>query len=399
MRILHVVPSYYPALRYGGPIQSVHALATASVQRGHEVHVYTTNVDGPDDCHVPLGCGVDRDGVHVWYYATNIGRRLYRSLDMGRALRSSLEKFDIVHLHSVFLWPTSAAARVARKFGVPYIVAPRGMLVEDLIRRKSSVAKRAWIALFERRNLECAAAVHVTSEIESNELGRLGFKARRIALVPNGVCLPSIEMTDTTAARIGSSKARPVILFLGRVNWKKELDRLIPAMAHIPQADLAIAGNDEENYQPSLVRLAQAAGVADRVRFLGRVDGTDKWNLLRKATMLVLPSYSENFGNVVLEAMAVGCPVVVTPEVGLAPAVRKGNTEIVVEGRPESIAAAITNLLQDRERCRHMGKAGRQLVAEQFCWTAIAERMERVYEECLLEGNRARAHHAGRSHL
>ena len=186
MRILHVVPSYYPALRYGGPIQSVHALATASVQRGHEVHVYTTNVDGPDDCHVPLGCGVDRDGVHVWYYATNIGRRLYRSLDMGRALRSSLEKFDIVHLHSVFLWPTSAAARVARKFGVPYIVAPRGMLVEDLIRRKSSVAKRAWIALFERRNLECAAAVHVTSEIESMSLGDWASKLGASPLFPMG---------------------------------------------------------------------------------------------------------------------------------------------------------------------------------------------------------------------
>src|SRR5262245_41821127 len=138
MRILHVVPSYYPAVRYGGPIRSVHALAAANVERGHEVHVYTTNVDGPNNSDVKLGQPVERDGVCVWYYATNLGRRLYRSLEMGRALRSNLKGFDIVHLHSVFLWPTSAAAQVARNAHVPYILAPRGMLVKELIRRKSS---------------------------------------------------------------------------------------------------------------------------------------------------------------------------------------------------------------------------------------------------------------------
>jgi glycosyltransferase involved in cell wall biosynthesis len=385
MRILHVVPSYYPAVRYGGPIQSVHALAVATVNRGHEVHVYTTNVDGPNEVEVPLGYPVDRDGVCIWYYTTGIGRRLYRSPSMGRALRSGLKDFDLVHLHSVFLWPTSAAGRVARKVGVPYIVAPRGMLVKELIRRKSSIAKLAWIGLFERRNLKAAAAVHVTSEIESNELRRLGFKARRIVLVPNGVSLPSIAKGDIPAVDICASALRPVVLFLGRVNWKKGLDRLIPAMAHVPEAELAIAGNDEENYQPSLLRLAKAAGVADRVRFLGRVDGTDKGELLRKATMLVLPSYSENFGNVILEAMAIGRPVVVTPEVGLAPTVRKANAGLVVDGRPETIAAAINKLLQDRELCRRMGEAGQQIVSEHFSWVAIAERMERVYEECLQE--------------
>ena len=88
-------------------------------------------------------------------------------------------------------------------------------------------------------------------------------------------------------------------------------------MAHVPEAELVIAGNDEENYQPFLLALAKKAGVAARYRSLGPVDSTEKWDLLQKARMLVLPSYSENFGNVILEAMAVGCPVVVTPEVGL----------------------------------------------------------------------------------
>ena len=385
MRILHVVPSYYPAVRYGGPIRSVHALATANANRGHEVHVYTTNVDGPNNSDVPLGHPVECDGVCVWYFPTNMGRRLYRSIAMGRALRSNLKDFDIVHLHSVFLWPTCAAARVARDVHVPYIVAPRGMLVRKLIRRKSSLAKRAWVALFERRNIEQAAAVHVTSEIESKELIELGFKPRRIALVPNGVDLPPIDTTHTSTVNAASAESPPVVLFLGRINWKKGLDRLIPAIAHVPAAELVIVGNDEENYRPTLMRLAKRSGVADRVRFLGPVDSTEKWDLLRKAKMLVLPSYSENFGNVILEAMAVGCPVVVTPEVGLAPTVRNAKAGIVVEGTPETLAAAINGLLEDPRESLRMGEAGRRIATQRFSWAAVAGQMEQVYQECACE--------------
>jgi glycosyltransferase involved in cell wall biosynthesis len=274
------------------------------------------------------------------------------------------------------------------------------MLVKDLIQRKNSIAKRAWIALFERRNIDRAAAVHVTSEIESKELKELGLKPRRIALVPNGVELPPIESPDNSTTKAASARARPVILFLGRVNWKKGIDRLIPAIAHVPEAELVIAGNDEENYRPTLETLAERSGVAERVRFLGSVARTEKWELLRKARMLVLPSYSENFGNVILEAMAVGCPVVVTPEVGLAPTVRNANAGLIVEGTPEKLAAAINILLQNPDQGRRMGEAGRRTAAEQFSWAAIAGKMEQVYQECACErGKSARANHACTPHL
>src|SRR3974390_979633 len=107
MKILHVVPTYYPAVRYGGPIRSVHGLASALAVQGHEVHVYTTNVDGNGVLPVPIGHPVRLDGVKGWYFATSLGRRLYRSLGMHQALESNVTSFDIVHLHSVFLWPTS----------------------------------------------------------------------------------------------------------------------------------------------------------------------------------------------------------------------------------------------------------------------------------------------------
>ena len=137
MKILHVVPTYYPAVRYGGPIQSVHGLASALAAQGHDVHVYTTNADGDGMLPVPQNRPVQVDGVNVWYFETGVGRRIYRSPKMRQALATNVARFDIVHLHSVFLWPTSAAAQAARKVGVPYVLSPRGMLVKDLIRRKS----------------------------------------------------------------------------------------------------------------------------------------------------------------------------------------------------------------------------------------------------------------------
>jgi len=145
LKILHVVPSYLPATRYGGPIRSVHGLARAQAARGHDVKVFTTNVDGPTVSPVSVGVPVDISGVEVWYFPTSVGRRLYRSPAMAAALYHGGMSFDIVHLHSVFLWPTMMAARWATSTATPYVLTPRGMLVADLIARKSRWLKRTWI--------------------------------------------------------------------------------------------------------------------------------------------------------------------------------------------------------------------------------------------------------------
>ena len=382
MKILHVVPTYYPAVRYGGPIRSVHGLASALAAQGHDVHVYTTNVDGDGVLAVPLDRPVLRDGVTVWYFATGIGRRLYRSPGMRQALRANIANFDIVHLHSVFLWPTLAAALTARKAGVPYVLSPRGMLVEDLIRRKSSLAKRAWITLFERRNIERAAAIHVTSETEASELKALGFPRVRLAVVANGIEMPR----NLPSTNLNSGEARrPYMLFLGRLNWKKGLDRLIPAMKEVTNADLLIAGNDEENYRPELEALARRHGVVDRVRFVGPVDDSKKWALLTSARILVLPSYSENFGNVVLEAMAVGCPVIVTPEVGIASLVQESCCGVVAAGDPVNLGLEMKQLLNDDACRRNMGDAGRRAVQVRYSWSTIGRQMLDVYTGILMD--------------
>src|SRR5262249_54056295 len=148
------------------------------------------------------------------------------------------------------------------------------------------------------------------------------------------------------------------VLFLSRINWKKGLDRLIDAWHHIPDCPLVIAGNDDEHYQATLMERARALGIADRVLFIGEVRDEHKWAVYERAQLFVLPSYSENFGNVVAEAMAMARPVVLTPEVGIAPLVRAAGAGVVTDGAPEKLAAAIQELLADPARCLEMGRRG-----------------------------------------
>ena len=379
MKLLHVVASYLPARRYGGTIVSVHGLCRALAARGHDVHVYTTSVDGDTDSPVPHGVPVDVEGVAVTYFKSPSFRRLYYAPGLRQAVHDHVRQFDVVHTHAIYLWPLWTAAREARNAGVPHVLSPRGMLEKDLIEKKSMFWKAALIGFIEKRNFESAAAVHVTSAREADEARAFGFDVRRFAEIPNGVEFdngasrgPSPEIARVIAAG-------PFILFLGRINWKKGLDRLIAALPEAPSVQLVLAGNDEERYRPTLAAAAERAGVGNRVMFVGPVEGADKSSLLQAASGLVLPSYSENFGNVVLEAMAAGRPVVVTPEVGIADLVRSSGAGLVVEGTASQLAPALSALVNNPESGALMGERGRAAAAH-FGWDAIAARMERLYE-------------------
>ena len=377
LRILQVVASYYPAVRYGGPIRSVHGLSAALVQRGHEVHVYTTNVDGPFNLDVPLDRPVDLDGVQVHYFPVRAPRRLFWSPALGRQLRDHIHTFDVVHLQAVFLWPMWAAARAAERARIPFVMSPRGMLVGEMIRRKSRWVKTAWIELVERHSLARAAGVHVTADLEATELGALGLPTPPVARIPNGVDFP--DTYPPLEAGPFAALKRPYALFLSRISWKKGLDRLIAAWARVPDVELIIAGNDDENYLPTLRELAASHGVADRVRFIGPVSDTDKWALYENASVFVLPSYSENFGNVVAEAMAAGCPVIVSPEVGIAGLVRAGECGIVTACDPPELAAAINALLADTAQGREFARRARIVARERLSWAGVAAEMEQFY--------------------
>src|SRR5262249_40695854 len=139
-------------------------------------------------------------------------RRLYWAPALGRALHHEIGKVDIVHLHSVFLWPTWAAARAARNAAVPYVLSPRGMLVKDLIARRSLLAKSALIHLIERSNVERAAALHLTSDLERTELECFGWRLPRLAVIPNAVDEP-ISANGNIASDVDAiASEQPLVL-------------------------------------------------------------------------------------------------------------------------------------------------------------------------------------------
>jgi glycosyltransferase involved in cell wall biosynthesis len=361
MRILHVVPTYLPARRYGGPIVAVHGLCKALAARGHEVHVFTTNVDGEQTLDVPVAVPVDLDGVQVRYFPSPFPR-LYWSPEMRKILHTEIATYDLVHIHAVYLWTGIAAARAARAANVPYVISPRGMLVPALIRRKSRAVKTLWLQLIERRGFAHAAGIHFTSSLEHEEAKRIDLPLPHPFIVPNGIDLeprPDVPRDART------------LLFLGRITWKKGLDRVIAALPSL-DAKLVIAGNDEEQLTPRLQALAAQHGVADRVTFAGPVYGTAKNELLARATLFVLMSTSENFGNAVLEALAMETPVVLSPDVGLAGAVLHAEAGAIG-------LDTIAPLLDDPERRARMGANGRTLVETRFAWPRVAAEMEAAY--------------------
>jgi glycosyltransferase involved in cell wall biosynthesis len=396
MKILHVVPSYYPAIRYGGTIRSVHGLCAGLASCGHEVQVLTTNVDGPGVSDVPLDRPVVRDGVAIRYCSVGFGRRLYRSPDMGRALARLVPQADIVHAHAVYLWPTWVAARAAEAQGVPYLVAPRGMLVRELISNKSRIAKLLWIRLVERRTLARAAAIHVTSAAEARGLAELDLDLAPLVAVPNAVDLPAEAPTGSAIANAWQDvPAGSRLLYLGRVSWKKAIDRAIAAVARLPSVTLFVAGNDEEDLTPALLQQATSLGVSSRVRFLGAVEGERKWALLAGADLLVVPSLNENFGIVVLEALGMGTPAVVTEGVGAAELVDHFDLGKVTACDPEALSAAIRSLLLSPRRRDDIGQRGAAIVRKRYGWAGIARMMDIVYSDVV--AGQVRQRRRGRS--
>ncbi len=378
MRILHVVPSYFPAIRYGGPIYSVHGLAKASAAAGHCVDVYTTNADGVGALDVPADRWVDVDGVRVRYFPRAWPLRLFRAPAMAKAAKAQLADYDVVHIHAVFLWPIFTMARACHKADVPYILSPRGMLVKALFRARSGFVKRLWIALFDRKTVELASALHLTAQSEADEIAAFDFALPRVAIIPNGVD----TLQPSRAGQVKSDGA-PFLLSLGRINWKKNLPVLIAALAQCnqPSLRLVIAGNDEDGDLAAVRDAIADNRIAHRVTIIDRsIDGVEKAALFSTCAAFILPSLGENFGNVVVEAMAHGAPIIVTDKCGVAEVVLAADCGSICAPDAAGLSLAIGQLFGDPALMQQRGQAGRAYVRAHLEWSAIAARMDALYQ-------------------
>ncbi len=404
MRILHVIASIAP--RYGGPSVACPALCQELARRGHEVSIYTTNVDGNGHQPIPLAKPLTDKGVEVRYYpGWTIPREYKPSLSLWRALRKKILTVDVVHIYSMYIFSATAAAHFCRKYYVPYLLHPHGTLDPYLLRRHA-LRKGIYTILLERKRFRHAAAILFNSAEEmrlaapwlTRHMSTASGNTRPInAVVPVGVESDWFVPLDPAVrqqiySRFPSLNGKRLIVFFGRINFKKGLDILARAFAAVarqqPDTHLVIAGPDDGGHSKRVRQWLAEGGVLPQATFTGPLWDKHRCALMQMADVFILPSYSENFGQSVAEAMASGIPVVISDQVNLWPEVRTANAGIIVRCDVEETAQAALTILRNAHVAREMGHRGRRLVHERYTWNAVGAQMEQLYEEICRSGNK-----------
>ena len=373
--VLHVIPSISTA--EGGPARAIRVMERALSSAGVCVTVLTTDFDGPgrrlsDSAKGQAGNGVTRVYITRWTDAYKIapGAIPWLWRNVGR--------FDVVHIHALFSFLSVVAGAIAFARGVPYVIRPLGTLARYGVTQRRPWLKRLSIALVEGPLLRRAGFVHCTSQAELEE-ARLQGIAFRGGVIPLGVENASAKAEEPTAAAEREQK----ILFLSRIDPKKNVEGLLRAFALLaerrPNAVLLVAGSGPAEYLARLKSLAQELAIAGRVQWLGYVEGEAKAALLASAELFVLPSFSENFGIAVVEAMLAGIPCVLSRGVGIADESQAAGCSVVVAPEPAAIAAALVDLLGDGDRRQHMGRLAKAWAERAYSTETMATRLLDLY--------------------
>ena len=394
MKILLLIPAL--GSLYGGPSKIVPALAAALARRGESVDLVTTDASGTERLPVPAGNWVRQDGYRLRYFR-RLGRFEFKlSPSLLAWLWRHAADYDVVHITSLFNFPVLACSLACRWRGVPYIVAPQGMLEPWALGYKSG-KKKAYLRLVEwPLVLRGARLIQALNGNEAANLEKLRL-GPPVAVLPNGIeaeeALRENDSVDAAAFldRFPAARDKTVILFLHRVDPKKGLDVLAPAFAaaheRFPQTHLVVAGPPTGCFQETARSYCEAAGVAGAVTFTGMLDGVLKRGALAAASVFVAPSYSEGFSMAVLEAMAAGLPCVISEACNFPEAGAAGAARLFPTGDVDRFAAALSELLERRAEARDMGRLARELVLSGYTWPSIAEGLEKQFGAILLSSH------------
>ena len=385
MKILHVIPSI--AAVHGGPSVMIEMMAAGLARAGFEVHIATTNDDGAGKLPVPCGEPVLRDGLTYFFFNRQTGFYKF-SMPLSQWLSKHVSDYRIIHIHALFSHSSWAAARWAHRRNVPYIVRPLGVLNRWGMENRRPWLKKMSFRLLESRILDHAALVHYTSEQERAEAELLGVKAKSV-IIPNPV--PATSGTAEPGAFTSAHPEladRPIILFLSRFDRKKGLELLLPAFARvrrqIPDAALVLAGSGDNELVDALKTQARELGIADEILWTGFLQNEAKLAAFADAAVFVLPSWSENFGVAVIEAMAAGCPVVVTDQVAVHTDIAAAHAGYAVPCEAEALATALCRLLLDDPSSRAiMGSNGKCLTQTHYSPAAVTAKLTAAYRAIL----------------
>lgn len=407
--------------------ESLPAVASGD-RKGDEVVIACLEYPG-------LGPMVEAPGVRVVSVKGNVFAVRGRgwSPAFRRVVTEEARNADIVHNHGLWMWPNAYAREAAVAAGKPLVISPRGMLEPWSLNRSKLRKAVAW-RLFEKKNLRSAAMFHATAESEASSIRHTAEGIRRetgdrrqetgdrgqgevpIVIAPNGVDLPELANNPVRVLvekKFPELRDKRWVVFMSRLHPKKGIEILLSAWGaqkkvaggewrvaggetetpptealSCRDAVLVIAGPDLVGYRKEIERMVWEMGLQESVVLTGEVRGAEKDALLANADVFVLPSYSENFGIVVAEAMAWGRPVITTTGTPWKEVAEVGAGWWV---KPE--AAAVEEALQDAlnksgAELDSMGAKGRKLVEERYGWSVPAERLIKAYEEVIATADR-----------
>jgi glycosyltransferase involved in cell wall biosynthesis len=393
MRILNVTESYAPFYEFGGPPVKVEALSRGLAERGHEVTVLTADwgveerfgksSEAKHFVRSGYGWRGEDHGVTAIYLPTWLR---YRATSwnpaIGSFLRNELSNFAAVHIFGLYDLLGPAVARACRRRKTPYVVEPIGMFVPIV---RNVLLKRVYHELYGKKMLAGAARIIATAEQEMRELTEGGIPVKKVVLRRNGVLRP-VRLPAKGLFR--ESKAIPdeslLVLFLGRLSEKKSPELLLRALSALPSRiegrtlQLVFAGPDEHGMEAKLKELAAGLQMSERVKFTGPVFGEEKWAAYQDADVFVLPSQNENFGNTAAESAAVGTPVIVTENCGIAPLLAEGG--IVIRHDERALTEALKKLLENRALRTELGQKA-AIAAAKIGWDEPVRETESLYRE------------------
>ena len=322
MRILHAMPVYAPAWQFGGPVLSVSRLCEALAKQGVQVNVITTNAGLAELPSDQLGHPVMRDGVQVTYYATDSGHRAIHSSALEKMLPEVMAQTDLLHISGIWQPLSIPIQKAALKQNVPILHSLRGALGPYSFQR-GWWKKIPYYLLKERPLLQQAAGLHVTGQQERKELRHLGLRAPRYVL-PNPMDLRVLQADGRQRhhwrQHLNINHDERLLLICGRQHHKKGLDLLPPVLKDCQRHPwrLLLVGSDEDGSGEALAKGLKQNGLGKRLLKLPTLPADELSGIYNAADLLLLPSRHENFGNVVIEALACGCAVAISDRTGVS---------------------------------------------------------------------------------
>ena len=363
MKILTYITSI--DLTGGGPSRSVPMLVKGLAELGADVTLMTQRSEKMNTHAL--------DGITAKLHIL----AAFNSEDIEAFIRK--EKFDIVQMQSMWDLRYHKLAKICRKLNIPYVETPRGMLEPWSLAQKKW-KKRLALWLYQMNDLNHAACIYTTADDEARNVKALGVKAP-CSVIPNGI------EVDSYKCRTSMEGVKNQVLFLSRIHVKKGIELLIEAWERIvkdfPGWSLLIVGNGEADYIESLRMMVKEHGVGESVRISEPVFGEAKVRLYQSSALFVLPSYSENFGMVIAEAMSCGVPVITTKYCPWE-ILNETNTGWWIDLSVDKLSDTLSNAMSmDLSMLFDMGQRASKLVHEKFDYRNVAKKTLQMYESLI----------------